>query len=207
MPTPSRILLIGTRGKDSCSDLLKRLASSGSKVGFVADYREAFEQADTDDIQAMIIDSDPEVSRIIDFCRNLRSEHHYMPVLVLEDESTPVDRMLLLEAGADVCLARGTDARELFTLTRALMRRDGWCSCSRDQAKERGAVRVGRLHVCPLKKRAYMQGKDTDLTHVEFEILYFLAQHPGRVYSREEILKNLWGERYMCEPHTVDTHI
>ena len=126
MPTPSVILVIGTRGRDSCSDLLERLASSGSEIGFVPDYQEALEKADMDDVEAMIIDHDPDVPRIIDFCKNLRSEHHYMPVVALEDESTLVDRMLLLEAGADVCLPRSIDARELYTFTRALMRRDGW---------------------------------------------------------------------------------
>jgi DNA-binding response OmpR family regulator len=132
--------------------------------------------------------------------RMRESTHRSLPVLMLTARASEVDRVEGLDAGADDYLTKPFSAAELAARVRALLRRT-----ANDRAK--GAVKVGLLELDLDAGSANFSGKDLNLTRREFDLLAFLAAHPGRVYSRQELLDKVWGVDFVGGERTVDQHI
>jgi DNA-binding response OmpR family regulator len=123
-----------------------------------------------------------------------------LPVIVLTARSTEMDKLLGFEHGADDYLTKPFSPRELVVRVEALLRRS-----RPDRAA--GAVEVGDLTIDAHSREAAWKGKPLTLTPKEFELLAFLAGRPGRVFSREELLRKVWGYDYVGETRTVDVHV
>ena len=123
-----------------------------------------------------------------------------LPVLVLTARSAEMDRLLGFENGADDYLTKPFSPRELVARLRALLRRA-------DAGRAEGAIRVGDLRVDPTAREASFDGTPLSLTPREFQLLEFFARHPGRVLSREELLRKVWGYDFVGETRTVAVHI
>jgi DNA-binding response OmpR family regulator len=123
-----------------------------------------------------------------------------LPVLVLTARSAEMDRLLGFEHGADDYLTKPFSPRELVARLRALLRRTG-------PARGEGTILVGGLRVDPLAREASFDGVPLALTPREFQLLEFLARHPGRTTTREELLRKVWGYDYVGETRTVAVHI
>ena len=123
-----------------------------------------------------------------------------LPVVVLTARSAEMDKLLGFEHGADDYLTKPFSPRELVARLKALLRRA-------QPGRASGTVEVGDLKVDTLSREASWKGKLLTLTPREFDLLAFLAHHPGRVVSREELLRKVWGYDYMGETRTVDVHI
>jgi DNA-binding response OmpR family regulator len=134
--------------------------------------------------------------------RRLRSsaEHRHLPVLMLTARATETDRVEGLDAGADDYLTKPFSAAELAARVRALMRRSG-------VDRPKGSLRIGPLDVNLDAGSALLNGRTLELTRREFDLLAFLASHPGRVYSRQDLLDRVWGLDFMGGERTVDQHI
>jgi DNA-binding response OmpR family regulator len=139
-------------------------------------------------------------------CKRLRAEKPHVPILMLTSKSEELDKVLGLELGADDYITKPFSIRELLARVKALFRR-----IELDRAEARGAdarpVQHGDLVVYPTKRKATLRGEALDLTHKEFELLLLFARHPGRAYSRQELLDEVWGYQYGGYSHTVNTHI
>ena len=125
---------------------------------------------------------------------------HDLPVMVLTARSAEMDRLLGFENGADDYITKPFSPRELVARLKALLRRAG-------PAPAESALEFGPLRVDPLAREATSDGRRIDLTPREFDLLAFLAGHPGRVLSREELLRKVWGYGYVGETRTVAVHI
>jgi DNA-binding response OmpR family regulator len=123
-----------------------------------------------------------------------------LPVLVLTARGAEMDKLLGFERGADDYVTKPFSPRELIARVRALLRRA-------NPAREGGVVEVGALRVDALAHAITFEGRALDLTPREFDLLAFLARHPGRVFSREELLRKVWGYGYVGETRTVDVHV
>jgi len=123
-----------------------------------------------------------------------------LPVLVLTARSAEMDKLLGFEHGADDYLTKPFSPRELVARLRALLRR-----AHPDRAA--GVIVVGSLRVDPMAREATHGGKALVLTPREFDLLAFLASRPGRVFSREELLRKVWGYDFIGETRTVDVHV
>jgi DNA-binding response OmpR family regulator len=121
-------------------------------------------------------------------------------VLVLTARSAEMDKLLGFEHGADDYLTKPFSPRELVARLRALLRRS-------QPARSGGIVEVGDLRVDTLAREATWKGRTLTLTPREFELLAFMASRPGRVSTRDELLRKVWGYDYMGETRTVDVHI
>jgi len=123
-----------------------------------------------------------------------------LPVLLLTARSTETDKLLGFEQGADDYLTKPFSPRELVARIRALLRRSQPISTA-------ASVSVAELTIDLLAHEATYGGVKLVLTRKEFDLLSFLAQTPGRVHSRDELLRKVWGYDYVGETRTVDVHI
>jgi two-component system alkaline phosphatase synthesis response regulator PhoP len=138
----------------------------------------------------------------LEILREVRSEPatRELPVIVLTARAAEMDRLLGFEHGADDYLTKPFSPRELEARVRALLRRSGG-------TREPGELRAGPLAIDALAHEARWNGRVLDLTPREFALLAFFARHPGRVFSREELLRKVWGYDYVGETRTVDVHV
>jgi DNA-binding response OmpR family regulator len=134
--------------------------------------------------------------------RELRGEPatRDLPVLVLSARSAEMDKLEGFEHGADDYLTKPFSPRELVARVKALLRRA-------QPGKGEGVIQLGGLRIDPLSREAAFRGATLVLTPREFELLAFLAHRPGRVFSREELLRKVWGYDYVGETRTVDVHV
>jgi DNA-binding response OmpR family regulator len=125
------------------------------------------------------------------------------PVLLLTARREESDKVLGLESGADDYLAKPFGVRELVARARALMRRP---RAGGSSSTSQGAtpVRVRDLEIDPARRRVTIAGREAEVTSNEFELLYFLASHPGIVFSREAVLARVWKEEAFVTERSVD---
>lgn len=140
-------------------------------------------------------------------CRRIR-QSRITPIVMLTAKSTELDKVLGLELGADDYLTKPVSLRELQARVSAILRRvEMMENSSRTVEKTDNPIVHDILTIDPLGRRVIIDGKDVSLTAKEFDLMYLLASHPGRVFSRNYLLDRLWGETYSGFERTVDTHI
>jgi len=142
----------------------------------------------------------------LEICRRLRSKGTYTPILMLTSRSSELDRVVGLELGADDYVTKPFSIRELLARVKALFRRIDELK-SEKQKGEPDVVQAGDLVVYPEKRHVTLKGKNIDLTAKEFDLLYHFARHPGRVFTRSQLLDVVWGYGHDGYEHTVNSHI
>lgn len=135
-------------------------------------------------------------------CREIR-RFSPLPILMLTAKDQETDIVLGLEMGADDYLTKPFGARELLARVRALLRR----SRLQTAGLEKKVLVFGPLEIDLLNYEARKNGRSVGLTLKEFELLRFLATHPGQVFTRETLLNEVWGYEYFGEARTVDVTI
>ncbi|WP_042876536.1 response regulator transcription factor [Cupriavidus necator] len=141
----------------------------------------------------------------LEICRRARAMTRYTPIIITSARSSEVHRILGLELGADDYLAKPFSVLELVVRVKALLRRVE--AMARDVRADAGSLELGGLTIDPLAREATVDGKRLDLTPREFDLLYFFARHPGKVFSRMDLLNAVWGYQHEGYEHTVNTHI
>ncbi|MCI2058905.1 MAG: response regulator transcription factor [Oscillibacter sp.] len=122
-----------------------------------------------------------------------------LPVILLTAKSTEYDKVLGLDQGADDYVAKPFGMMELLSRIRALLRRT-----AERPAEE---LRRGALRVLPEKHLVFSGGESVTLTQKEFELLCLLLRSPGKVFSREQLIEQVWGYAFTGETRTVDVHV
>lgn len=146
-----------------------------------------------------------------DVLRELRKSSS-LPVLILTARGDTFDKVLGLELGADDYVEKPFEPKELLARVKAVFRRvDGEFAPpppgAGRQGEEKESVNAGTLVVDRMSYSASVEGNEIDMPPKELELLFFLASHPNRVFSREQLLENIWGYDYYGESRTVDVHI
>jgi len=140
-------------------------------------------------------------------CREIRSGAGYVPVLMLTAKSTELDRVLGLEMGADDYLTKPFSVAELSARIKALFRRVDAMAAPATDAPAPAVIEWQGLTIDPLRRRVAVQGAPVELTAREFDLLWHFASHPGRAFSRMQLLDAVWGYHHEGYEHTVNTHI
>jgi DNA-binding response OmpR family regulator len=139
-------------------------------------------------------------------CRRLRSQPAYTPILMLTSKSTELDRVLGLELGADDYVTKPFSIRELMARVKAIFRRIDELQSDRRQDKQQ-LIRAADLVIDPQKRTVSLGGRSIDLTAKEFDLLLYFARHAGRVFTRSQLLDEVWGYGHDGYEHTVNSHI
>ncbi len=142
----------------------------------------------------------------LELCRRLRAGNHYTPILMLTAKSSEIDRVLGLEMGADDYLTKPFSIRELLARVKAIFRRLEAFAQTDGEAPV-GRIEAGDMVIDPDKRDVAIAGRRVDLTAREFDLLMQFARHPGRVYTRQQLLDLVWGYGHDGYEHTVNSHI
>ncbi|HLK61844.1 MAG TPA: response regulator transcription factor [Bryobacteraceae bacterium] len=137
-----------------------------------------------------------------ELCRQIRQSSSLgrTPVLFLTARSDEVDRVLGLEIGGDDYMTKPFSPRELIARVKAHLRRE-------EMDAEPPAVEIGPFRLDRTARRVYLSGRELELTSTEFNLLEFFLTHPGRAFSRDQLLEFVWGEQRFVTPRTVDVHV
>jgi DNA-binding response OmpR family regulator len=141
----------------------------------------------------------------LEICRRLRARHDYTPILMLTSRTSELDRVLGLELGADDYLTKPFSILELQARVKAIFRRVKAIASGSMSAN--AVVRAGNMVIDADRRLVTLGGQEVDLTAREFDLLLHLAQNPGRVYTREQLLDFVWGYNHTGYQHTVNSHI
>jgi DNA-binding response OmpR family regulator len=178
------------------------LRSEGFEVESRSDGEGALEAALADRFDLLILDLRLPGLSGIEVCRRLRAASE-VPILILSARDAEVDRVLGLEAGADDYVTKPFSLVELVSRVRAIFRRRDL-----DRGGRGVAVRsVGGLRIDLVGHRVTVDGELVELTPTEFKLLAFLAQDPGRVFGRREVMQHLWDSAYVGDERACDVHV
>ncbi len=203
-----RILLIEDE-RNLVRTLRAYLEQAGFQVLAAYDGRTGYAMARQEKPDVIILDLMlPEMDGL-DVCRALRRDPDPtvadVPIIMLTARVEETDRVLGLELGADDYVTKPFSPRELVARVRALLRRLQPVGSGRARASAR--LRAGDLVLDPTRREVTLKGQPVDLTGTEYEILYLLMRHPGRPFSRSEILDQVQGVVLEGYERSVDVHI
>jgi len=145
----------------------------------------------------------PELSGL-EVCRMLRRERNETPIIMLTAKGEEIDRVIGLEVGADDYLVKPFSLRELIARIRALLRRSKGTETDSNQPETH---RYEELEMNLTEHKVTVRGKAVELSPKEFKILAMLMSSPNKVFSREELLEQVWGLDFYGDTKTVDVHI
>lgn len=177
----------------------------GVRVDLAHDGRDGLSRALAGGHDLVVLDLSLPGMDGLDVCRELRRKTPETPILMLTARSSESDRVLGLELGADDYLTKPFSIRELVARARAIWRR-----LERVEGEGRegqGVVVAADISIEPDKRKVTVRGEAVDLTPREFDLLLHFARHPGRVYTRSELLDLVWGYQHGGYEHTVNSHI
>lgn len=138
-------------------------------------------------------------------CKEIRKAGINTPILMLTSKSEEMDKVLGLEFGADDYLTKPFSLREFIARTKAIFRREDFLNTNnKDDKKD---LRYDELVIDIINRKVLLDEKRVELTQKEFDLLYLMASHPGRTYTRENLLNIIWGTQYAGYEHTVNSHI
>ena len=189
------------------SHLVKlHLEDEGYSVDVVSDGKVGLARAQEQAYDLIVLDLMLPGVDGLEICRRLRGEPDYVPILMLTAKASEIDRIVGLELGADDYLTKPFSVRELVARVKAIFRRVGAVNAQAD-ATDSPRVTLGDLLIETDKRKVTLKGNQVILTAKEYDLLYHFASHPGRVYTRTQLLDQVWGYGYEGYEHTVNSHI
>lgn len=202
MKSPRRILVVED-DPDISSLVELHLVDAGNEVELQGDGSAGLDRALRQPFDLVILDIMLPGVDGLEICRRLRTEKPELPILMLTARTTELDRVLGLEMGADDYLTKPFSVRELVARVKAIFRRMEVF----DSPPQPAAVALGPIEIDTDSRRVLVDGEPVELTAREFDLLAFFAHHPGRVFTRGQLLDKVWGYTHEGYEHTVNTHI
>src|SRR6185369_10802339 len=196
-------LILVIEDEKEIQDLIRyNLEKAGYRVSVAKDGDKGLEQLFATRPDAVVLDLMLPGATGLDILKEARAETSMqdLPILVLTARTTEMDKLVGFEHGADDYLTKPFSTRELVARVKAPLRRSKAAPAS-------GRTTAGDLMLDTLSREASVAGRKLTLTRREFDLLAFLVHHQGRVLSREQLLRKVWGYDYLGETRTVDVHV
>jgi DNA-binding response OmpR family regulator len=200
-----RHILVVEDEPDIASLLALHLRDNDFHVTLAADGHEGMRQAFARSWDLVILDIRLPGPDCLTICRSLRREQAYVPILMLTSKSSELDRVLGLELGADDYVTKPFSVSELLARVKAIFRRVD--SLNLQSGNQGETLALGDLQIDPERREVNVCDETVSLTAREFDLLLHFARHPGRVFSRTQLLDSVWGYGHDGYEHTVNSHI
>jgi len=198
------VLIIDTDAPDR-TYLERQLEADGFAVLAAAETREAFELAETADPDVVLLGTTLSSGSGFELCKQLRTGeegrrwNRDVPLIMLGENDDAVERVRGLMRGADDFVSRPFAYDELLARMRAVIRRSNSCSPS-------DRIEVGEIEIVQPSRVVRVKGESVVLAAKEYELLVALAVDPERVFTKEELLRGVWGFRSLGRTRTLDSH-
>ncbi|TMS99924.1 response regulator transcription factor [Apilactobacillus kunkeei] len=182
------------------------LEKEGYDVVVAYDGEEALQKVEEEAPDLIILDLMlPKVDGL-EVAREVRKTHD-MPIIMVTAKDSELDKVLGLELGADDYVTKPFSNRELVARVKANLRRQSNNDNGQVADDENKDIKIGDLVIHPEAYTVTKRGENIELTHREFELLHYLAQHIGQVMTREHLLQTVWGYDYFGDVRTVDVTV
>lgn len=199
-----RILIV--EDQQDIADLLTlHLTDMGAVITHCTNGNEGMSLALSKTWDLLILDIQLPGASGLDICRRVRKEQAYTPLLLLTSRSSELDRVLGLDLGADDYITKPFSVMELIARIKAIFRRASAMEKTEPQTSR--LIKIGPLIIDEGQRQVTLGNRHIDLTAREFDLLKYFALHPGRVFSRSELLDQVWGYGHDGYEHTVNSHI
>jgi DNA-binding response OmpR family regulator len=189
----------------SIADLLEiHLKDLNCKVTTILDGSDGLKTATSNFFDLIVLDLMLPNVNGLEICKEVRRKDIYTPILMLTSKSEEMDKVIGLEVGADDYLTKPFSIREFIARVKAILRR---VEAIQKEIGSDSDISVSDLSIEASKRKVSLKGERIELTPKEFDLLHLLASHPGKTYTREQLLNILWGYQYNGYEHTVNSHI
>ncbi len=182
------------------------LADAGCRVTVTHRGGDGLAAAAGDEFDLVVLDLMLPDMDGLDVCRELRRREDYLPILMLTARSGEVDRVLGLELGADDYLTKPFSVREMVARVKAILRRVDRMAADAGSGESK-PLDFADLRIDCEKRLVRVKDRPVNLTAKEYDLLLHFARHPGHVYTRGQILDQVWGYGEGTYEHTVNSHI
>lgn len=180
------------------------LRREGFSVEVAADGGAALQAIERQVPDLLVLDLMLPVLGGIQLTRILREGHYNLPIIMLTAKGEETDRVSGLELGADDYLTKPFSPKELVARVKAVLRRAGG---SLDSHNTEQPLTLGEVTINPTTRQVFNARREISLTAKEFDLLWFMMKHPGQVFSRDQLLDNVWGFDYFGDASTVTVHV
>lgn len=187
--------------------LMYHLKAQGHQVTHFADGEIARQQLLQHDYDVVLLDIMLPGCNGLDICKEVRQHKPSLPILMLTSLDGEADRVIGLELGADDYLTKPFSMRECVARVKALLRRSQLSHNTPEPEASPEQIQIAELCIDSGSRVVTLNDGTIELTAREFDLLFFLAKHIGRVYSRAQLLDEVWGYSHDGYEHTINTHI
>lgn len=179
------------------------LEQDDMNVDVAYDGEEAYAKAKENQYDIILLDIMLPGYSGLEVCQMIR-EFSDVPIIMLTAKGDDMDKILGLEYGADDYITKPFNILEVKARIKAILRRNNKSSVDKEDSK---TIETKGLKIDCDSRRVYIEGKEVNLTAKEFELVFLLLSNPNKVYSREQLLKTIWGATYPGDARTVDVHV
>ena len=179
----------------------------GCKVTAMYDGEKGYQQTQKNKFDLIVLDIMLPTMDGLEICRRMRADKNITPILMLTAQSEELDKVLGLEVGADDYLTKPFSVREFIARVKAIFRRTEAMQSETVTAEKALQLHFGDIEIDRERRKVQRKGKRLDLTAKEFDLLLLFAAHPGKTYTREQLLELIWGYQFNGYDHTVNSHI
>ena len=195
-------ILVADDDRNICELLRMYLEKEGYTVVLAGNGEEALSKFDEENPDIILLDVMMPRLDGWQVCRELRKKSE-CPIIMITAKGETFDKVLGLELGADDYVVKPFEPKEIVARVKAVLRRTGKASAENDNKE----VNYDKLTVNMTKYELKVDGKVVDTPPKELELLFHLASNPNRVYTRDQLLDEVWGFEYYGDSRTVDVHI
>ena len=179
------------------------LIQEGMEVDCAYDGEEALEYARKNEYDMVLLDIMLPKLNGFEVCQQIR-EFSNMPIIMLTAKGDDMDKILGLEYGADDYITKPFNILEVKARIKAIMRRSVRGKTVKEEEQE---IKAADLRLDTRNRRAFVEGREVNLTSKEFDLIELMVTHPDKIYSRDQLLTMVWGADYPGDARTVDVHI
>ncbi len=200
-----RDILIVEDNADLASLIQLHLVDINCTADIAKDGAEALRKYQSKQYDLIILDIMLPVMDGISLCRKFREDQRYVPIIMLTSKSSELDRVVGLEIGADDYMTKPFSIPELLARIKARFRAAEALSQTAEQEPQQ--LLAGDMVIDLQKRQVIIANEEITLTAKEFDLLVHFAKKPGRVFTRTQLLDQVWGYQFEGYEHTVNTHI